>query len=35
MIATAKQMTKYCKDKDFMLTLIATLDPDEETAVLT
>ena len=28
MIATAKQMAKYCKDKDFMLTLIATLDPE-------
>ena len=27
MLATAKQMAKYCKDKDFMLTLIATLDP--------
>ena len=28
MIATAKQMAKYCKDKDFMLTLIATLKPE-------
>jgi len=27
MLATAKQMLKYCKTPEFMLNLIATLDP--------